>query len=225
MSKTPGESNEHGKLIAVAAKAALAPLGCMRVGRSRTWISDEGFWLIVIEFQPSGWEKGTYLNVGAMWLWQEYKGYCFHHGYREDDYTPFETQEQFIPNVERKAKRAAQRVQELRAEFQSVADVKRLLLKLISRNDGRLYDAALACGLTGEPELARDFFQRYEASVARRSWGPKRIAESSARAGFLHDRDKFREAVIDVIEASRRLKRLQSDRQRIAASFALEPPE
>ncbi|MBV9064599.1 MAG: hypothetical protein JOZ84_07780 [Methylobacteriaceae bacterium] len=224
MSKAPGKSNEHGKLIAAAARAALAPLGCRRVGRSRTWISDEGFWLIVIEFQPSGWEKGTYLNVGAMWLWQDFRGFCFHHGYREDDFTPFETAEQFIPNVERKARRAAERVQELRAEFRSVGDVKRLLLKLASRNDGRLYDAAVACGLTGEPELARDLFQRHDASVARFSWGPKRIAESLALAGVLHDRAKFRDAVIDVIEASRRLKGLQSDRERIAASFALEPP-
>ena len=32
--------NEHGKLIASAAKAALEPLGCVRKGRSRVWYAD-----------------------------------------------------------------------------------------------------------------------------------------------------------------------------------------
>lgn len=42
------------KLLADAGKAHLAPIGCRRIGRSRTWISDHGYWLIVVEFQPSG---------------------------------------------------------------------------------------------------------------------------------------------------------------------------
>jgi hypothetical protein len=47
------KQNEHGKLIAAAAKAALLPLGCRRKGQSRCWYSDERFWYIFIEFQPS----------------------------------------------------------------------------------------------------------------------------------------------------------------------------
>jgi hypothetical protein len=214
------QSSEHGKLIAAAAKRNLLPLGCQRVGRSRTWISDEGFWLVVIEFQPSGWEKGTYLNVGAMWPWQQARGFCFDHGYREDDFTPFEMPAQFAANVERKAKRAAERVQELRAEFRSVAEVKRLLLKSVSKDDGRLYHAALACGLTGEPDLARELFQRYQASVARFSWGQKRIVESAALARALDNPDKFQKGVMDIIQASRRIKGLLPDRGRVAARLS-----
>ena len=63
------KQNEHGKLIAAAAKAALLPLGCRRKGQSRCWYSDERFWCIFIEFQPSGWSKGSYLNAAATWLW------------------------------------------------------------------------------------------------------------------------------------------------------------
>ena len=49
------KQNEHGRLIAAAAKAARAPLGCKRKGQSRLWFSDERYWLITVEFQPSGW--------------------------------------------------------------------------------------------------------------------------------------------------------------------------
>ena len=73
------KQNEHGRLIAAAAKAALAPLRCKRVGQSRFWYSDEGFWTVSIEFQPSGWAKGSYLNVGANWLWYPKSGWGFSH--------------------------------------------------------------------------------------------------------------------------------------------------
>jgi hypothetical protein len=53
----------HDRIIADAAKAALGPLGFKRKGRSRTWLADHGWWLTVVEFQPSAWSKGSYLNV------------------------------------------------------------------------------------------------------------------------------------------------------------------
>ena len=42
--------NEHGRIIASAAKVHLLPLGCKRKGHSRSWLSDQRFWLIGIEF-------------------------------------------------------------------------------------------------------------------------------------------------------------------------------
>src|SRR6202000_1719294 len=38
------------------------PLGLERRGRSRTWIDDQRWYAIVVEFQPSGFSKGSYLN-------------------------------------------------------------------------------------------------------------------------------------------------------------------
>ena len=57
--------SQHNRIIARAAKRRLEPLGCLQKGRSRTWIDDHGWWIGVVEFQPSGWSKGSYLNVGA----------------------------------------------------------------------------------------------------------------------------------------------------------------
>src|SRR5438270_7990683 len=44
----------------------------VRVGRSRVWIRDAGWWLLAVEFQPSSWRAGqAYLNVGEQHLWVE----------------------------------------------------------------------------------------------------------------------------------------------------------
>jgi hypothetical protein len=125
--------NEHGRLIAAAAKAALGPLGCKRHGQSRTWVSDEKLWAIVIEFQPSSWSKGTYLNVGACWLWRADRDLSFDAGYRVADFIPFESTEQFAPLVAAMATQAAREVIALRTRFQSINDIHRHLAKAVNR--------------------------------------------------------------------------------------------
>jgi hypothetical protein len=71
---------EHSKIIAEAAKETLEPLGIFQKGRSRSWIDDRGWWIVNIEFQPSGNSKGSYLNVAAMWLWDENDFFTFDFG-------------------------------------------------------------------------------------------------------------------------------------------------
>jgi hypothetical protein len=44
-------------------------MGLIRKGRSRTWWDDHGWWLVIVEFEPSGFSKGSGLNVGIFWLW------------------------------------------------------------------------------------------------------------------------------------------------------------
>lgn len=62
-------AEDHNAIIAAAAGGVLAPLGFQRKGRSRLWFGDHGWWLTVVEFQPSGFSKGSSLNVAAHWLW------------------------------------------------------------------------------------------------------------------------------------------------------------
>jgi hypothetical protein len=61
----------HARILASAARAALRPVGLQQKGRSRTWIDDHGWWLVNIEFQPSSWRTGSYLNIGEQHLWCE----------------------------------------------------------------------------------------------------------------------------------------------------------
>lgn len=59
----------HTKIINAVAKRILAPQGFFQRGRSRTWLQDNGWFLTLVEFQPSAYSKGTYLNVAMNFLW------------------------------------------------------------------------------------------------------------------------------------------------------------
>lgn len=61
---------DHNTEIASAAKRVLAPMGCVRKGRSRLWLDDHGWWLGVIEFAPVSWSRGSHLMVEACYLWK-----------------------------------------------------------------------------------------------------------------------------------------------------------
>jgi len=111
------KQNEHGRIIATAAKATLLPIGCRRIGQSRCWISDQRYWIILIEFQPSAWAKGSYLNVTPHWLWLRYGANDYHP--RPADFIPFENAERFTPLIENMAAVAARTVLDMRARFRT----------------------------------------------------------------------------------------------------------
>jgi hypothetical protein len=178
-------TNEHGKLITNAARAALLPLGCSQIGRSRSWISDERFWVILIEFQPSGWSKGSYLNVGACWLWRVRKDFAFDCGYRIGDFIPFKTTEQFAPLIAGHAALAAREVCALRERFKTLTQVHRQLMSCISRGGWTLYHAAVASGLVGDVAEARRLFRDFEVWAGSPTWQTKLRSETALLASLL----------------------------------------
>src|SRR5262245_33959960 len=98
---------DHNKLIRRSAQRALAPLCVQQRGRSRTWLDDHGWWLIVVEFQPSSWARGAYLNVGAMWLWQRIDHLAFEFGNRVSDFLDVEASTDATAAIDRVADKAA----------------------------------------------------------------------------------------------------------------------
>ena len=89
----------HSKLINRAAREILKPVGLVRKGQSRVWLDDNGWWLTMIEFQPSSWSKGTYLNVGISWLWYPKEFMSFDIGYRENSFIEFKDEDSFFPEA------------------------------------------------------------------------------------------------------------------------------
>ncbi|GMM86926.1 hypothetical protein [Pseudoalteromonas sp. MTN2-4] len=86
----------HSKLINNAAREILKPVGLVRKGQSRVWLDDNGWWLTMVEFQPSSWSKGTYLNVGVSWLWYPKDYLSFDIGYRENSFIEFKDEDSFF---------------------------------------------------------------------------------------------------------------------------------
>jgi hypothetical protein len=90
---------EHERILHRVAREAFRPAGFLQRGRSRTWLDDHGWWLTVIELQPSGHDRGSYLNVGAMWLAYPTDFLAFHDGHRRDPFVRFRSPAQFEASV------------------------------------------------------------------------------------------------------------------------------
>lgn len=204
--------NEHGKLIAAAAKAALAPLGCRRKGQSRLWFSDQRFWIISIEFQPSGWSKGSYLNVGATWLWRKQDYFTFDVGNRVAGFIPFESAEQFRPLIDEMARTAATEVLRLRSQFKSLSDVHRWLVVNATRDGWPVYHAAVSAGLVGDLTGARQFFDRLNRwETDSYDWQLQLKSDSANLADLVGTPGAFRSAIMKMIEWRRAIIGLPPD--------------
>lgn len=157
-------SGAHDKLIANAAKTALQPMGLRRKGQSRLWIGDHGWWLAVVEFQPSRLEKGSYLNVAAHWLWSA-QGYISFDlgggadgGIRVADFEAYDPHEPFNDAATRLATTAATDVHALATRLPSITSTADLLLHRAATSPVRgswpTYHAGVAAGLAGRADEA-----------------------------------------------------------------------
>lgn len=202
--------NQHGRIVAAAASAALLPLGLKRKGRSRVWYSDQRIWIIAVEFQPSGWSKGSYLNVSIKWLWHPGAGYDLSD--RPVDFIPFENAEQFTPLVEGMAARAAQEVEVWKDRFKTFAGIRQYLVAQAKGDGWPIYNAAIATGLDGDSDTSRRYFQRLKDwETYGYDWQLRLKADSAALAALLLDPTKFRAKVLHIIQCQRALMRMPPD--------------
>ena len=146
---TAPRTTQHGDLIATAAKARLSPLGLVRKGRSRLWLKDNVWWLSVVEFQPSAWSKGTYLNVAATWLWHEKDYLAFDECERVEGFAEYTDPETFAVAADRYALRAAVEVQNALVRFATVGAAAAHLRSTAVGDPWRHYHAMMASLATG----------------------------------------------------------------------------
>jgi hypothetical protein len=203
----------HDRIIADAAKTALGPLGFRRMGRSRTWLADQGWWLTVVEFQPSAWSKGSYLNVAAHWLWSETGALSFDFGGRIAEHVEYLTEAQFVPAAALLAESAAVEAQRLVETFDGLSEAAKVLLEAqIKHMPGHLhpgwsdYNAGVAAALVGRAEDATKMFARILNSPAPPSSMLHPAAERMAH--LVAEPLELRKEVITLIKHQREALRL-----------------
>ena len=93
------DKNRHSKIIRSLCKEILIPMGVFQKGNSRIYFDDNGYYLTMLEFQPSSWDRGSYLNVGVYFLWNTYDYFSFdaYTGIsdRVGRFVPYKSDEQF----------------------------------------------------------------------------------------------------------------------------------
>ena len=202
----------HDKIIADAAKSALSPLGFVRKGRSRTWLADHDWWLTVVEFQPSSWSKGSYLNVAAHWLWSAQDNLSFDFGGRVAEHEQFRSELQFASvttGLAEVARDEALRLAQMFVSFESAADI------LVSeerqdRSYGQrgwvAYHAGIAAGLVGRIEDADDMFGRIRDGFS--SSGSALAKEAQRMATATKHPKRFKKNVETLIKQHRAVLKL-----------------
>lgn len=161
---------QHSRLINAAAKVALRPLGCVQKGRSRIWLDDHAWWVGVVEFQPSSWAKGSYLNVGACWLWYEKDFLSFDAGYRVENFHEFTSEEAFALVAEKLAERASHEVIALRERFPSPSHVQAWIAAKPRTSIWNHYHLAVSAGLAGATEQSKRSFADVMSDPEERPW-------------------------------------------------------
>ena len=128
-------NNPHNQIIKQLCKDILLPLGVFQQGSSRTYIDDNGYFFTVIEFQPSGFAKGTYLNVALNFLWneREYIGFDFPFDSRIKNFVEYQNDEQFTHEVTKYVQEAAEQVMFYR-KLQDIATAKSYMKKWLRKN-------------------------------------------------------------------------------------------
>jgi len=199
----------HSKLINAAAREILAPMGVRQKGRSRLWYDDHGWWLILVEFQPSGFSRGTYLNVGVNWLWSNFGYFAFHEGHRVESFVEFEMEEQFNREAHRLAERAAQQVRAYRDTFHSIEVVADFLAAKAHKGGWTLYQAAVAAGICGRRADASKFFDMLSREPSHAEWHEDLKQRAVELSKSLQDLSDFRGRVNELIANARNQLRLK----------------
>jgi hypothetical protein len=162
---------DHNKLIAAAAKKALIPLGLRRDGKSRIWYDDHGWWAIVVEFQPSSWSRGSYLNVNLSWMLYENAHWTFDIGGRVGKFESAEEGKDFEAAINSMATRAAQSVLELRERFLTLDQMYEHYRTAIERHGGWPdYEAGILAGLRNDWVAAEQHFNYVLSLPASTTW-------------------------------------------------------
>jgi hypothetical protein len=204
------ETNIHSKLITDAARKILRPIGLFQKGRSRTWLGDHGWWLDVVEFQPTDWGKGSYLNVSCMWLWNVKPVISFDVGtIREESLHRFENEDQFAEVAAILARNAEHKVLDYRRLFHSVGAVSDFFLPCTEMMGWSAFNAAIAHGLSSRRDAALQLFAQCFNSVdVSIEWQKKVQEDAQYLASLINEPERFRREIAARVLRTRELHKL-----------------
>ena len=194
-------------MLTAAARSVLRPMGLVQKGRSRIWLDDHQWWLCVVEFQPSAWSRGSYLNVGCNWLWLVKDYISFDEGYRVEPFADFRGEDQFEQAATQLADSAAKEVKRYRALFPNIAKVCEYYQNQEVANGWPCYHAGIVCALADKIEAARAFFKRFAEPRDNNEFVANAQDDSSLLASLVGT-NEIRELLADRVRQTREIQKL-----------------
>jgi hypothetical protein len=115
-----------------------------------------------VEFQPSSWDRGSYLNVAAKWLWRPTKYWTFDYSpdsQRASGFQRFVSEKQFSGVALELAHIAADRAARLRHVLATIDLVADRLEATATVGGWNLYHAGMSAFLAGRQQKAQALFR------------------------------------------------------------------
>jgi hypothetical protein len=191
---------DHNKLITAAAKKALASLGLRRQRKSRIWYDDHGWWAIVVEFQPSSWDRGSYLNVALSWMLYECDHWTLDICNREEGgFRSATSGDDFEAAMTDLAARAARRVLDYRERFSSLDKMCKHYDTIEGHGGWPDYYAGVLAGLHGNREAAERRLSLVLSAQAATTWHRALQFRCQDLIRFLGEPTFFRDSVLGII--------------------------
>jgi hypothetical protein len=213
-------TNEHAKIINKVARQKLSPLGIVRKGSSRLWFDDRGWFSTIIEFQPSAWAKGSYLNVGVNLHWYEQDFFSFDIGYREQPFSEYGDDELFADKIDEFCDIAVEKATYFRDALSTLRSAQDIILNNQQFSDDEFwgnYHRGTMCGLTGDVDLAAKYYTALLETLhpLQKQDPPKTVEwvdelKNTARGLLAQagNQAAFRTEVIKIVTEARKLKKL-----------------
>lgn len=201
---------EASRILASEAKTIFGPLGLKQRGRSRIWLDDHAWWIGVVEFQPSSWSQGAYLNVGCCLLWNTKNYISYDLGGRVERHVKFEDSEQFRPHAKQLALLAGQEIELWRKTIADVSSLSTYYNSLkLPKNLWPQFHAAIAAGLSGDASRANEYFSQIEPpSDGDYAWQVKAKMRAAELQKLLPDLEAFRTEIAVGVQQCRALLKL-----------------
>jgi hypothetical protein len=195
-------------LLTEAGNRILKPLGLVQKGRSRFWRDDRNWFVIGVEFQPSSWSGGSYLNVGCSWLWMVWDYFAYDLGGRTEPFVKFENRNQFQDAANIMAMQAAFAVESFRKQFPNVRTVYEYYSIEESAGIWSNFNAAIASALSGEALKAAFHFSKIAEDQSDVAWARAARLEAFNLQGLSSDPALFRRAIKERVMQTRALQKL-----------------
>ncbi len=201
-------SIDHNKLLKKIAKERLKDYRITQKGQSRVFLQDNGWYSIMIEFQPSSWSKGTYLNIGVDFNFFPREHSAFEYESRQKNFIEFSNQEQFEQIVYDLCNFTIEKVEELNSKFKNFSLALKALDSISLDNEWNLYNVAILNAVNGYFEHSKQQFGKIMASRAKFDWQAKRQEQVEKLIDSLNNTEDFKRKFIELISETREMKKL-----------------
>ena len=199
---------DHNKLLKKIAKERLLPHGIIQQGKSRSFLYDNGWWTIIIEFQSSSFSKGTYLNIGVDFNFYPREDFAFTYGYREKGFESVKDEKQFEQLIIEYCNYAIAKVEELKKKFQDVYSAVKTFRKAGTGSGWDNFNLGVLYGISGQLSVAKSFHKKVVKEKCEYDYEFERQQLATEILTWLNDANTFLENIKSLISKTRQMKKL-----------------